>query len=84
MDSISSYPGFQDLPSGIKQLLLVSELHYLQETRARAAHAAQPRSCGAESWNSQLMRTAGRQLAGKCFTWGKQTQLIPTLAAGLT
>jgi len=80
MDSISSYPGFQNLPFGIKQLLLISELHFLQETRARATHAIVERNSGAASWNARLMRTAGWQFAGTCFPWGKQTQLIPTLS----
>lgn len=79
MDSISSYPGFHDLPSGIKQLLLVSELHFLQEARKRATHGVVEKKSGVVSWDSRLMRTAGGQFDGTCFAWGKQNQLIPTL-----
>jgi hypothetical protein len=33
---MTTYPGFQELPKGVKQMLLVSESHFFAEGRARA------------------------------------------------
>ena len=80
MDSISSYPGFQDLPSGIKQLLLISELHHWNEEKKRPARAIVTRCTAGDLWGSNLVRTVGVKLAGEGTGWGKQNQLLPTLA----
>jgi hypothetical protein len=80
LDSISSYPGFQDLPSGIRQLLLISELHYLNEEKKRTTRAIMTRRAGGDLWGSHLVRTVGVKLAGVGAAWGKQNQLLPTLA----
>ena len=79
MDSISSYPWFHELAPGIKLLLLASEMHYLCEAMAKK-HAAADAPARSGFWHSGLMRD-GANFAGGCFAWGKQNQLLPTVAA---
>jgi hypothetical protein len=39
---MTTYPGFHDLPKGIKRMLLVSESFFFDELRTRTSPAANP------------------------------------------
>ncbi len=74
-----TYPGFELLPDGIKQMLLVSEAHFSNGVKHAAAHAVLGRVESARYWTPQMFRTTDGQLRGTCGAWGKQNQFIPTL-----
>jgi len=74
-----TYPGFESLPKGIKQMLVASEAHFIKEAKPRSAHAVLDRTMTGESWTPRLIQTFGGQFAGTCGAWGKQNQVIRTL-----
>ena len=82
MNSIArTYSGFQSLPWGIQQMLVVSESHFINEARQASAREDSERTGGGESRKPPLIRTIDGQWGGTCFAWGKQNQAIPTLKA---
>jgi hypothetical protein len=76
---VQTYPGFQSLPTGIQQMLMVSELCFLIEARQTLADVVLKKTSRGESWKPQVIRIIERQFYGTCFAWGKQNQVIPTL-----
>jgi hypothetical protein len=74
-----TYPGFESLPKGIKQMLVASEAHFLKEARLASAHAVLDRTSAGDSWTPRLIRTIDGQFQGNCGAWGKQNQVIRTL-----
>ena len=76
---IWTYPGFQSLPEGVKQMLLVSEAHFSSEVKKAAVHAVLGSADSARHWTPQMVRAFNGQLRATCEAWGKQNQLIRTL-----
>jgi len=82
MNSImTTYPGFQSLPKGVKQMLLVSEVHFSKAARMASAHAVLERADSERYWTPRTIRTIDVLLYGTCGELGKQNQLLPTLTA---
>jgi hypothetical protein len=74
--TIANYPGFQTLPKGVKQLLLVSEAHFSGQP---ASHHQGPKGV-AQEMRTHLMKTHPRKrpltfgdfVAGVYQTWGQR------------
>jgi hypothetical protein len=66
-----NYPGFQTLPEGVKQMLLVSEAHFLDPS---ASHYPKPKAEAQEMKARPKKRplTFGDFVAGVYRTWGKR------------
>jgi len=47
---VLTYPGFQSLPKGIKQLLVASESHFFGEATPAVARAIINRPAGEKNW----------------------------------
>jgi hypothetical protein len=73
---IMNDPGFQTLPNGVKQMLLVSEAHFCGQPASchqgqnGAAQEMRTRQMGSKPWKRQL--TFGDFVAGVYHTWGKR------------
>jgi len=53
---ITTYPGFQDLPAGIKRMLVVSEDFFFQEIQSQAAKAKTAQSAQREAARRRIRR----------------------------
>jgi len=70
---IWTYPGFQSLPEGVKQMLLVSEAHFANEVKQTPTSAVLGRADGARYLTPQLIRPFKGQFRGSCEAWGNKT-----------
>jgi hypothetical protein len=74
--TILNYPGFQILPQGVKQMLLVSEAHFsgqpVSRHQGQKAAAQKMRSNQMKAHPRQRPLTFGDFVAGVYRTWGQR------------